>query len=134
MVVLRTAYPTDLSDGQWKLIRALIPRSRPIGADRSTSMRAIVNAILYRQRSGCSWRMLPHDFPHWRTVYGYFCQWKADGVWAQVCRARCQGADLTGGKRQRQADAPQFSPRPLVRPLASGHSSPNTEKFSRNFS
>jgi len=84
MEARRTGYPTDLSDWQWEIARRLIPASRPIGADRSTSMRAVVNAILYRQRSGCSWRMLPHDFPHWRTVYGYFRQWSGDGTWARL--------------------------------------------------
>jgi putative transposase len=93
MEVPRTTYPTDLSDDQWKLIRMLIPPSRPIGANRRTSTRAIVNAILYRERSGCAWRMLPHDFPHWRTVYGYYCQWKAAGVWAQIVSARYQSAE-----------------------------------------
>jgi putative transposase len=92
MEVPRTTYPTDLSDDQWKLVRTLIPPSRPIGANRRTSPRAVVNAILYHERSGCAWRMLPHDFPHWRTVYGYCCQWKADGVWGQVRRALCEGA------------------------------------------
>ncbi len=89
----RTMYPTDLSDTQWRLIRPLIPPSPSIGADRSTSIRAVVNAILYRERSGCAWRMLPHDFPHWRTVYGYYCQWKADGVWEQICIARCRNEE-----------------------------------------
>ncbi len=92
---LRTMYPTDLNDVQWRLVRGLIPPSRPIGADRITSTRSIVNAILYRERSGCSWRMLPHDFPHWRTVYGYYHQWKADGTWECINRglrehARCK--------------------------------------------
>jgi len=99
MKVSRTRYPTDLSDDQWRLIRPLIPPSRPIGADRSTSTRAVVNAILYRERSGCSWRMLPHDFPHWRTVYGYYCQWKAENVWGQICSARSQGASLGSHSR-----------------------------------
>ncbi len=84
MEALRTAYPTDLTDRQWNLIRPLIPPGRPVGADRSTSIRAVLNAILYRERSGCSWRMLPHDFPHWRTVYGYFRQWKDEGVWGRI--------------------------------------------------
>jgi transposase len=77
-------YPTDLSDSHWAVIRPLIPGSRPIGADRMTSMRAVVNAVLYHERSGCPWRMLPHDFPHWRTVYGYFRRWKDDGTWQRI--------------------------------------------------
>ena len=87
-------YPTDLTDCQWELIRPRIPDSRPIGADRMTSMRSVVNAILYRTRCGCPWRMLPRDFPHWRTIYGYFHQWQNDGTWetirASLKTVRCQ--------------------------------------------
>jgi transposase len=103
MELSRTTYPSDLSDEQWRQIRPLIPASRPVGADRSTSTRAVANAILYRERSGCSWRMLPHDFPHWRTVYGYYCQWKAEGVWGRICIARCQGVGR--GTQRRDAAA-----------------------------
>jgi transposase len=99
MELSSTTYPTDLNDDQWRLVGLLIPPSRPIGADRSTSTRAVVNAILYRERSGCSWRMLPHDFPHWRTVYGYYCQWKADGVWERICRARREAAERESDSR-----------------------------------
>lgn len=83
----KTSYPTDLDDFQWECVGPLIPPSRPVGADRVTSMRAVVNAILYRQRAGCAWRMLPHDFPHWRTVYGYFRQWQQDGTWQRIAGA-----------------------------------------------
>ena len=92
----KTNYPTDLTDCEWRLIRPRIPGNKPIGADRTTSMRGVVNAILYRSRSGCPWRMLPRDFPHWRTVYGYYHQWQVDGTWETIrsslktvrCRAR----------------------------------------------
>ena len=80
----RSCYPTDLDDPQWELVRPVIPPDKPIGAERITSMRFVVNAVLYRRRAGCAWRMLPHDFPHWRTVYGYFRQWQADGTWRRI--------------------------------------------------
>lgn len=79
-----TRYPSDLSDLQWEAVSRLLPTRRPVGAERVTSMRAVVNAALYRQRAGCSWRMLPHDFPHWRTVYGYFRRWHADRTWEKI--------------------------------------------------
>ena len=79
-------YPTDLTDSQWERIRSHIPASRPVGADRTTSMRDVVNAILYRSRAGCPWRMLPRDFPHWRTIYGYHQQWQQDGTWNAIRR------------------------------------------------
>ena len=77
-------YATDLTDAQWDLIEAFIPWPKPGGRDRTTSMRAVVHAVLYLLRTGCAWRMLPHDFPPWQTVYDYFSQWKQDGTWHQI--------------------------------------------------
>lgn len=77
-------YPSDLTDLQWRAVRECIPPSRPVGVARQVSLRAILNAIRYRRRSGCPWRLLPHEFPHWRTVYGYDRQWQADGTWLRI--------------------------------------------------
>jgi putative transposase len=77
-------YPSDLTDFEWAKIRRLIPPSPPIGDDRHTSMREVVNGVFYLSRGGCSWRMLPKDFPPWQTVYGYFNKWKREGVWQQI--------------------------------------------------
>lgn len=85
------AYPTDLTEEQWSRIAGCIPPERPTGADRRTSMRLVVNAIRYWKRTGCPWRLLPHEFPHWRTVYGYFRQWQSDGTWKRIEQA-CRGA------------------------------------------
>jgi putative transposase len=57
----RAAYPSDLTDAQWALIAPLIPPAEPGGRYRAVDMLEIFNAILYVLRSGCSWRMLPHD-------------------------------------------------------------------------
>ncbi len=76
-------YPTDLTNHQWAIIEPLLPETEPVapgGRPRVHAKREIVNAILYLTRSGCAWRMLPADFPHWRTVYGYFAQWRDDGT------------------------------------------------------
>ena len=45
-----------------------------------TDLRAVLNAIFYLQKTGCQWRLLPHDFPHWRTVYGWYARWRDDGT------------------------------------------------------
>lgn len=78
------AYPSDLGDSEWRTICPLLPKAKSGGRPRTTDLRAIVNAIFYVLRSGCSWRMLPRDFPPYQTVYMYFKQWEKDGVWEKV--------------------------------------------------
>jgi putative transposase len=77
-------YPSDLNDAEWELLKALIPGPKPGGRPRTTDMRMVLNAIFYILRAGCAWRMLPHDFPPWQTVYHYFRQWCKDGTWEQM--------------------------------------------------
>jgi putative transposase len=76
----RKRYPSDLTDAQWKRVEPLIPPAKPGGRNRAYPMRDIVDALFYLLRSGCSWRMLPHDLPAWQTVYTYFQQWRDDGT------------------------------------------------------
>ncbi len=80
----RRAHPSDLTNGQWAVIDLMIPDAAPGGRPRRAAKREIVEAILYRLRAGCSWRLLPHDFPPWQTVYYYLRRWEREGVWAKV--------------------------------------------------
>jgi putative transposase len=77
-------YPSDLTDAQWDILEPLLPKDQPLGRPRKTSLRRLVDAILYRNRNGCTWRALPHDFPTWRTVYNYFVRWRDDGTWGAL--------------------------------------------------
>jgi len=77
-------YPSDLTDGQWRLIASLLPKAKPGGRPRTTDLRRVVNGILYLVRAGCSWRMLPHDFGPWPTIYDYFRHYRRDGTWQRI--------------------------------------------------
>jgi putative transposase len=77
----RRAYPSDVTEEEWTILEPLIPPIKPGGRPQEIERREIVNAILYVLRSGCPWRLLPHDFPRWFTVYAYFRRWKRDGTW-----------------------------------------------------
>jgi putative transposase len=68
----RKAYDTDLTDEQWALLVPLLPREVGGGRHRSVDLRDVLNAIFYRLRSGCAWRLLPHDLPPKSTVFEYF--------------------------------------------------------------
>ena len=80
----RPSYPTDLTDLQWNVIEPMIPPPKFGGRPRQTDTREVINAIFYLLRSGCAWRLLPHDFPPWGTVYTYFRQWKTDGTFKKI--------------------------------------------------
>ena len=80
-------YPTDLSDGEWTLLKPYLPASKRRGRPRLHSPREILDAVFYVLKSGCQWRMLPREFPPWRTVFHYFRRWRLDGTWERMNRA-----------------------------------------------
>ena len=80
----RKAYPSDLSDREWQLLEPLLPPPKPGGRSIKYPRREVVNAIRYVLRTGCAWRMLPHDLPPWRTAFHYFRTWRRDGTWERV--------------------------------------------------
>ncbi|MBG0814623.1 IS5 family transposase [Planomonospora sp. ID82291] len=85
-------YSSDLSDARWAPIEPTLTTWRAdrqrqgldIGRPPGHELRTILNAILYVDRTGVPWRFLPHDFPPWQTVYGYFAAWQRDGIFAQL--------------------------------------------------
>jgi len=90
----RQSDSTDLTDEQWKKIAPLLPQPKQsgrTGRPRLYPYREILNALFYRVRSGCAWRMLPHDFPPWDTVYGDFRRLKRDGTLERIHDALREG-------------------------------------------
>ncbi|MGH2461213.1 MAG: IS5 family transposase [Chloroflexota bacterium] len=80
----RQAYPTDVTDAEWAVLSPYVPSPKPGGRPPKHTRRELVNAIFYLIRSGEAWRLLPHDFPPWRTVYHYFRLWRLDGTWERL--------------------------------------------------
>ncbi len=81
---MRRAYPSDLTETRWRLIEEILQTAALRGRKRSTDLREVVNAIQYRWVTGCPWRMLPHDYPAWETVYTYFHRWQKTGQLRQI--------------------------------------------------
>lgn len=94
----RKPYPSDLTDAEWRLLEPLIPSAKPGGRAEQHPKREIVNAILYVLRSGCQWRMLPHDFPPHTTVYDYFRAWRDEGVWQRANQVLREQARMRAGR------------------------------------
>src|SRR3712207_5222838 len=99
-------YPSDTSDEQWALIEPLLPPVNTGGRPEKHPRRAIVDAILYVVRGGCSWRQLPADFPPWQTV----------GLAAVLGRRGRphRGPARRGGLDDHPRGHPGRSPRPLI--------------------
>jgi putative transposase len=99
----RRAYPTDLSDAQYACLEPYLPAPLQPGRPRVHALREILDAIFYAVRSGCAWRLLPHEFPPWQTIYHYFRLWRLDGTWERL------NAALRERLRERAGRNPQPS-------------------------
>src|SRR5918995_2002203 len=94
---MRKTYPSDLTDDQWALIEPHIPVFA-LGRPRVVDMREVLNAILYLNRSGCQWDMLPHEFPAKSTVYDYFARWRDGGTWQRLMDALRREVRVAAGR------------------------------------
>jgi len=94
----RKPYATDLTEAEWAKLEPLIPAPKGRGRPLTYERREIVNAILYLLRSGCSWRMLPHDLPPYRIVYWYFMHWRNGGLFEQINDALRREVRIQAGR------------------------------------
>jgi transposase len=79
----QAAFPSDLTDQEWSLIRPLIPLAKRGGNKRTIVERAVVDGLMYILSTGCQWLALPHspkDLPPRSTVNDYFRRWSEDGT------------------------------------------------------
>ena len=73
-------YPSDLTDEEWALVKAQIPRAKRGGNKRTVNEREVMNGLMFVLSTGCQWRALPKDLPPRSTVNHYFCRWQHDGT------------------------------------------------------
>ena len=96
---MRKKYPTDLSNAEWNCLRPHLPIPKAEGRPRTHSLRDILDAIFfYVLESGCHWRLLPHDFPPWSTVYYHFSRFRLTGSWFLIRKALCVAERKRVGK------------------------------------
>src|SRR5580658_8146367 len=93
------SYPSDLTDEQWRLIELLLPLAKPGGRPREVDMRRIIDGVLYINRSGCAWRMLPRDFGPWSTVHGYYRDLRRADVWQGIHDKLREKTRVAAGKK-----------------------------------
>ena len=84
---MHKVYPTDATDEQWTLVESIIPPAKHGGAPRTVNLRLVFNTILYLNKTGCQWAMLPKDLAKRSTAFDYFTAWKNDGTWQKILEA-----------------------------------------------
>jgi len=90
-------YDTDLTDEQFALVEPFLPKRKRTGRPPA-DLREVLNAIFYLVRSGCQWRLLPHDFPPWSTVHTWYRRWRTDGTWGRLNEALRQQVRAAAGR------------------------------------
>ena len=84
MNATRKSYPSDVSDDEWEFLLPYLTLMRDDAPQRSHDLREVYNALRYVVKTGCQWRMLPHDFPDWTVVYQQARRWIDAGVFEQA--------------------------------------------------
>jgi len=99
--MLRKSYPTDLTDQEWEVIAEFFTSpTGGAGRPQTVDVREVLNAIFYWADNGIKWRALPHDFPCWPTVYGYFRRWVDEGTWERVNLTLARNVRVQAGRNE----------------------------------
>src|SRR3954471_24673692 len=90
-------YETDLTDEQFALIEPFLPKAKATGRPHA-NFRDVLDAIFYLVRTGCQWRLLPHEFPPWSTVHTWYRKWRLDGTWDKIHDALVPKVRIQAGR------------------------------------
>jgi transposase len=121
------SYSTDLSDAEFEHIEEHLPTANQRGRPKIHPPREILNAIFYVLKSGCPWRLLPREFPPWRSVYHWFRAWRIDGTVERLNALSCgrlYGRDSAGTPSPVQASWTPRRSKPLAWEALSAASTP----------
>jgi len=94
----RSPYPSDVNDDESEYIEPYVAQKPGPGRKRTIDIREVVNALCYMTKTGCQWRMLPHDFPPWYHIASYFYTWVNDGTLEQMNDYLREEIRITVGK------------------------------------
>jgi putative transposase len=91
-------YSTDMNDAQWALLEPHVVKKKRRGPKSQINLREVINAIFYRLRTSCQWRLLPKEYPDWSVVSGYWQRWQRNGLWTNINTALRETAREKAGR------------------------------------
>ena|SRR5436305_8393090 len=100
MNTARKPYSSDVSDGEWEFLLPYLTLMREDAPQRDHDLRELFNALRYVVKTGCQWRMLPHDFPPWNAVYQQARRWMAANVFEEIAHELRIVLRLVEGRRE----------------------------------
>jgi len=95
---MERVYPSEVTDEQWDLVRAVFERRAKVGRPAVVPKRSIVNGLLYWDKTGCPWRYIPREYGHWETIRYHFDRWTKDGTWAELNAALVRQVRVAAGR------------------------------------
>ena len=90
-----TSYPSDLTDKEWLIIESFFP----YGNKSKYHKRSLVDAVFYIEKSGCQWRMLPHNYPPYETVWSFYRRTRESGLWGKIMDALVANVREKAGRK-----------------------------------
>lgn len=85
-----------IPDRAWAQIEPLLPVSTGKRGGRYRDHRTVVEAIVWKYRTGAPWRDLPERFGPWQTAWKRHATWSRNGTWERVWRELQAHADAQG--------------------------------------
>ncbi len=101
---MRKSYPSDISREQFDKIRPLLEGARRQTKPRSVDLYEVFCGLLYLLKTGCQWRMIPHEFPPWASIYSYYRTWREPGEEGNPSLLE-QALKKSGGRGAKKAGA-----------------------------
>jgi putative transposase len=91
-------YDSDLTDKEWEIIAPIFTRAKKGRHFQKHNKRELINAVRYLSKTGCQWRLLPKEFPPYKTVNSFYIRAKENGLWEEMMQLLVQKTRINANR------------------------------------